>query len=301
MNKHLESKLSMYNAVLQHCEQHPDITASVPAFKTSVQTFKTVVTAIAGNLQEHVRMIKGVTLDKQALRKVLVQRVAALAANVYAYAVDSENLTLQEEVRRSPSGLERLREDLLAPHCKNVLAVAELHKVKLADYGVTSEILTEVKDLIDGYMGLLPAPRNAISDRSGVNKTLETLFARAGKILTGRMDKLVINFKKENSTFYNAYKSNRKIVNSNTSRTQLKGKITTANGKAPLRYANIRLLGTDFMTQSSRTGSFVLKGVAPGLYDVAVSKPGHEEQVLHEVALNLGKATLVTVDLAERD
>ena len=69
MNATQEAKLNMYRATQQHCEDNAAIVATVPAFSTSFNSFKSKVAAIIATVQQEDLVTKGVTIDKsEAIR-----------------------------------------------------------------------------------------------------------------------------------------------------------------------------------------------------------------------------------------
>src|SRR5262249_11809230 len=76
----------------------------------------------------------------------------------------------------------------------------------------------------------------------------------------------------------------------------ISGKITEKGGKEPVPYANVILLGTRLGAQTGDDGSFTIRNVPTGSYQVKVMALGYDP-VQHPVAVNAGQITNVNVDL----
>src|SRR5262245_56703743 len=74
------------------------------------------------------------------------------------------------------------------------------------------------------------------------------------------------------------------------------GKITEKGGKDPVGYANVVVLGTKQGAQTAEDGSFTVKNLPPGTYQVRVLGMGYDP-VTRSVTVNAGQATQLTVDL----
>ncbi|HEV8479899.1 MAG TPA: TonB-dependent receptor, partial [Candidatus Eisenbacteria bacterium] len=74
------------------------------------------------------------------------------------------------------------------------------------------------------------------------------------------------------------------------------GKVTEKGGKEPLGYANVVVLGTKQGAQTAEDGSFTIRNVAPGTYQLRVLGMGYDP-VTRSVTVNAGQATQVAVDL----
>jgi len=74
------------------------------------------------------------------------------------------------------------------------------------------------------------------------------------------------------------------------------GKITEKGGKDPVGYANVVVLGTKQGAQTAEDGSFTIRNIAPGSYQVRVLGMGYDP-VTRSVTVNAGAATHVDVDL----
>lgn len=212
MNAKQTAKLKMYQATEKHCDDNVSIIVLKPAFHTAFTNFKSKITAIINITQRGDVPLKGIALDKKALRETLCKTASEVARLVSAYASIMENNTLKQEVNFTLSTLKQTRDTQLVPRCQNIHDRAAANLVALDDYGVTTQLLGILQTAIDDYLAELPKPRTAISQRSTLNANLAALFTETDGILRDQMDNLVVAFKLEHPDFVKTYEANRSIV-----------------------------------------------------------------------------------------
>ena len=233
MNKINEAKLNMYRAVAKHCNNNPAVIAAIPAFQTAITSLNTNIASILTTAQLEIQVISGITADKAKHKETLAQQASNIANAVFAYASSIANNTLKEQVKFSARKLLRIKDDLIVPTCLNIHSAANANLAALAPYGITAAVLTSFSTAITNYTAAISSPRNAISLRTAYAKDLSNLFTKTDKLLKEQLDKLSVQFKTSHTDFYNAYKSNRIIIDPGVSVTQTKEKrIAASNNKA---------------------------------------------------------------------
>ncbi|MBE9583058.1 carboxypeptidase-like regulatory domain-containing protein [Mucilaginibacter sp. JRF] len=76
------------------------------------------------------------------------------------------------------------------------------------------------------------------------------------------------------------------------------GKITTAGGKQPMAKASVFLNNATFGTTSADDGTFTLRGVKPGQYQLVITSVGYQEEVQTIMVSN--KTLTVNIDLRQK-
>lgn len=297
MDSKLEAKMNMYDAVLAHCNANPLIVNSVPAFQTAVTTFRDIFEDLTDATQAEIQIISGITVDKAEQRKTLVQLAFDMAGQIFAFASATDNHILKGQVSYVFSDLNRLKDELLAPACQNILAAANANAVALVPYGVTAAKITELDDAISDYAAAVPGPRNAVSQRAAITNTIKDLFKSGDEMLKEQLDKLVIQFKTTEPEFYNAYKNNRVLLDPAVSSTQVAGTVVSQSGNIPLNGVTITVTGQDYTTTSDNLGEYKLKIPAPGTYEIKFSKPDYFENTIENITVTLGQTTPLDVSL----
>lgn len=210
MNAKQEADLNMQRAVEQYLDANTIIIAVVLAFQTAytkLKAFNAQIIALGGG-QEAPRT--GVAADKKTLKKALCDTALKVAKPTRAYATETGDNTLRDEVDYAFTDLNRLRDDQIAPRCQIVHDRAAANLAALAIYGVTTEKLENLQNAIDNSSEATPKPRTARADRAVQTANLTVLFRESKKSLT-IMDDLIDIFADDHPDFVRIYKNLREI------------------------------------------------------------------------------------------
>lgn len=81
----------------------------------------------------------------------------------------------------------------------------------------------------------------------------------------------------------------------------IRGTVTDKSSSLPLQFARVVITNTQPLigTTTDSTGSFSLRNISLGRYDLEVSLVGYQTTVIREVLVASGKQTLVNIDLVE--
>lgn len=296
MNARQETWLSMYHAVIAHCDNHPAITAAVPAFATLLAELKAKKAAITSIATKEAQLSSTPATPKEASRISLCNKASEVAAIVFAFATAQKDHKLKEEVRTSFTKLRRLQDELLAPACMNIHKAATNNIAALAPWGITPATLTNFLAIINQYRSAISMPRNTTSLRSAYTAELKKLFTETNQLLKTQLDKVALQFKTTEPNFYNAYITNRIIIDAPTSPTRIKG-IITGSSKEPLSDVKIQVMGKEYSTTSDSQGKYSLKIPQPGTYTLHFSKEGFTEKTAENILLKLGKTKRLSITL----
>jgi hypothetical protein len=297
MNSTQESKLNMYHAVVNHGDANAATLATVPAFLTAFNAFKSVFSSISSTAQLEAQVLSGITLDKAQLRQNLCQQAADMGSVIFAYAASVSNNQLQQQVNFSARELLRLKDDLLAPTCLNICDAAQTNLAALLPYGITAATVTALTNAIDAYTTAVPSPRNAVSQRAAYKASIALLFKQADAIIKNQLDKLSVQFKTAHPQFLKEYKNNRVIIDAPSSATQIKGTVTNGSQQTPVFGAAVELLGKAVTVTTNTRGNYSIKSIEPGNYQVKISKQGYQDFTSPVIEVKQGKATKLNATL----
>jgi Carboxypeptidase regulatory-like domain len=296
MTKNQEVKLNMYNSVLSHCMQNTAITAAAPALQTAIAALKTTTTAIQMAVQQQLQTTKGFTASKSANKEALVSFATQVAGAVFAWATDKKDMVVQEKTKTTMSSLARLRDEELAPACREYYEMGKANETQLGDYGISNAVLDEFLTTINNYTNAVPGPRNAQALRSAYKKLLVDLFKTADDILKNKIDKLSLPLQKNNKPFMDAYKSNRVIIDAGGTATQLRMNITNADG-LPLKGASVAIESLGYNAQAGSKGALIIKPLLQGTYKIVISQAGYTTVTLDEVKVLRGQINTQEITL----
>lgn len=297
MNSRQESKLNMYHAVIAHCDANPTIVATVAAFNTLLTAFKAKTSSLETTAQQEAQVITGIATDKKVMRETLCQQAADLAAVVFSFAASQADNTLKESVDFSKSDLRNLKDDELAPACRNIHDAANTNLAALATYGITAPMLAAFNDLIDDYDEAVPAPRNAAALRKTYGTTLKNLIKECDAMLNDQMDTLAVQYKTANLEFYTTYKNNRIILDAATSNTKVEGIVTSRVVDPGLSGVTVSADGTSYSTTTDANGNYSLKIPVPGTYTINFTKTGFTPKS-GNVEITLGQTSTLNISLS---
>jgi hypothetical protein len=297
MTKRQEDKLGMYKAVLSHNEQNARVVETIPALQGAYTAFKSVVAGITDTMQQQADVVSGYTSEKQQQKATLCTMANEIAATLYAWAVEKDDLVVKAKTKTSLTVLLELREEELIPVCRNYHSLLVEKEAQLADYGITTAGITRFKEAIDNYATALPLPRNKRALKSTFRMRLDELFQKADRILKERIDKLSLPLRKDNPDFADAYKFNRAIVNSATSRTALRILVKEDKTKQALPDVHISIGEIEFTAQTDAKGEALAKPIPQGTYTLSIQKAGWEAQTLSDVRIKQGKSNTTEVFL----
>jgi hypothetical protein len=296
MNATQESKLNMYRATQKHCTDNTAIVIAVPAFETALNVFNVKVSAIIAATQQEDLVTKGITVDKSEAKKTLCRLTTDIAAPIFAYASSTANNKLKQEVNFSYSDLLRTKDDLMAPRCQNIKDLCTANLTALKPYGITAAGLDALQTEIDNYQVKVPTPRNSAAQKKTIRENIKNLFKESDLVLKEQLDKTVVGFKTSNPDFVSTYKANRVIIDPGKSTTTLKGTIQSAIDKSPVSGASIIVKETGNTITGNAAGTYEVKPIAAGTYNITITAPKFKEKAGIEVTVKQGQiATLNTV------
>lgn len=285
-----EAKLNMYDAVITHANANPAIIATVPAFQTTMNAFGVIRTNLVSALQLAESETSGVAIDKSVARETLTNLTLQNAGALFAYAASVNNNELREKARITRTKLDRLRDELLKPQCQEIHDLANDNIAALPTFGITAGTLALYQAAIDNYDASVAKPRNAVSQRVAYKETIKTLFQQGDNLLKNQLDKLAEQFKSGNAEFYNAYKSNRVILDPGSSPTQASGTIVEVTTNNPIAGVLVKALTTTYSATTALDGTYSLKIPVPGTYTIEFSKTGYKTNT-KDIEIVLGQTT----------
>jgi len=284
---------------LQITKEWPEFTHRFTAFQSNIKQIQLIAES-----QKDVKT--GLAKDKKELRNNLITLASDNSRKVYAFADNTNNKTLMDEVNFSISDLGRKTDVALKDYAEILLKKAEANIGSLATYGITPETQKVLSGLIAAYDSSLAGPRVGISVKSQATKELGVLFNSSDTILE-KMDNILGIIQLTQVKFSNGYKSVRKMVDTNTGNLALKAKaIDLASGEPvkgvlftfkPDRAKSAGTGGNGELTKKTADkGSFHIKNMQPGMYRVIVRKPGYKEKEV-SVSIADGERSDLKVEL----
>lgn len=299
---HLDMQLALRNCVLQN----EAAAKKIPKFWDNYVIVRSATDEIQSISNAQTANKTGIASDKNKVKKTLILLAAKYSRKVAAYAKYINSDTLLKEVEYNEGQLERLAEVTLIERALTIHKNAEANVDKLSEQGITPETQKAFMDTIISLNNILKTPRANIAEKKKTTERLTILFKTANTGLE-LMDYAVGSVKDEQVDFYNAYKTARKIVDSNKGNVALKALAVDITNNRPLDSAIFTFIteGENLETtekpmiikkKTAAKGSFHIRNMKPGVYKVVIKRDGYKGK---EVTVNIseGKRKDLKVEL----
>jgi hypothetical protein len=214
MTDRQNSKLNMFQDLLNTCRKNADLFAGMPAFANAVQQLEAAIAAIRQKIQQQSGTVAhGASMEKDATIDTLIQQTMEIANALYAYAFSNNKHELLSKTSINKSVLYRNSGNELLTLTRNISTEAAVYAVELQYYGIDAASQTTFNDTINAFESVITKPRETIDEHKTHTGGLKQLFAEADSIVYDLMDKLIVRFKVSAPEFYELYKNSRNIVN----------------------------------------------------------------------------------------
>lgn len=212
MDQRQINRLEMYEAVHTYLDANTAIWSGVPILVTFKNELDTTLVAIKSQQkdQEAARIYVGG--NKTTQKRFVSEKADILNDALEAFASINENAELEQKAAKSFSDLYNTRNQDFITVISETITLLEQHLQELADYGVTVDQITDLKNSMDQFLALNGQPRQYRIAEKQATQQLAELFDQATALLTSKMDKIMKRFKNANPGFYNGYRAARAIV-----------------------------------------------------------------------------------------
>lgn len=240
--------------------------------------------------------IKGLSKQKDALRKTATQKAIEISKAILAMARITDNILLANEVAYTETDFRKASDNEVDTHLSVIYSAALRNQTELQQYNVTPEKLTELKTAIDAYKAAIGTPKSGTIERKQITDRLATLFADE-MVIIDKIDLLIETLKFSSPTVYTEYQDNRKI-NYFGSSLMVNSAITDAETGLGLPGVVLTFI-LDGVTVLEKTtgdnGGTNIKSINPGVYSVNLSKAAYANQT---ITVSIPGDNLITVTAA---
>ena len=240
--------------------------------------------------------IKGLSKQKDALRKTATQKVIEVCKALQLYAQMSDNIVLANEVAYTETDFRKASDNEVDTYLSVIYSAGLRHQGELQQYGVTPNKLPELKTSIDAFKAAIGTPKGGTIGRKQITDRMGTLFADEMEIIN-KIDLLIDTLKFNNIPLYTEYQDNRKILYFGSS-LMVNSAITDAETGLGLPGVVMTFI-LDGVTVLEKTtgdnGGTNIKSINPGVYTVQLSKPAYISQTL---TISIPGDDLITITAA---
>ncbi len=212
MDQRQNHRSDMFNAVQHFMDANTDIWSGIPALVTFKNQFDEQLIQIRGHQdnQEAAKVYLG--KNKITQKQFVSEKADILNDALGAYAAVEEKAELILKASKSFSDLYRRRNQDFITVITETITLLEEHMDGLADYGVTTDQITDLKNSFDRFLEINGQPRQYRIAERQATIGLSELFEQTATLLSDKMDKVMKRFKRANTTFYVGYQAARVIV-----------------------------------------------------------------------------------------
>lgn len=302
MEKKQESVQATITALRPLSLKYQSLIATVPALKDLIDELFSTGDELSIKIGTQNANLKGITKEKKELKLLLSEETEIVAGAIYNLAVKKNNTPLATEMDTKTYKILKLKDEIIVPIVLKVFEVAKFHLTDLNAYGITQLKLDDYKLLIDNFAEKRQMPKVTISEKHSQTTAIANLCKRAIDILA-KIDKLMLQFKKTNTEFYDNYMSARKIEKTGSRKSNknheevfgiinitLKDSIT----KNPIANADAIIDNTDFTDTSDEDGMLYFDKVAIGIANISISAEGYNDLQIKN--LQITKDTDLSLD-----
>lgn len=293
------NKLSMYRTIEKILSDNPALVNTIPALAATKNNFSQKIQAIATASGQQQSVTTGITTDKKLLKRTLVENVLIIAGALNAYASQTNNNQLLDDVNHSRTKLLETRNEQLAPLCQTIHGHAVAHLSALAAFDITSLHLSTLQTHINNYRAKSQEPRIAVVAKKTATGVMARTFAQTDKLLRYEMDKLILWFKKSEPDFFNTYTGARQIINLGITHTSLRVVVKNIQGNH-LTGAAVSLLQNNRVIYTKTTnerGIVSISRISPDVYDIRIEQAGFKSFFQSQITFASGKRVMRKVQL----
>jgi hypothetical protein len=218
-----------------------------------------------------------------------------------SYATIEEIPELLASAKIAESNLSRIADSKVKEIAQNILDLGNLHKAKLADYGLVAGDLERLQGAIDGYFESFTKPGKSRVEHTNITAQLK-MNQKVTDSLIKRIDTLVATQARSEPVFHDQYFATRKIVHTGSRKRALDLQVVHAGTLQPIAKARVTLKnkqGTELtksVKSTSPLGRNYYQSLLPSHYECMVEFLGFETTTV-AFDHNAGITTKLTIEL----
>jgi hypothetical protein len=287
-----ESKYSMEIGLRDFLNKNASITSKLPAFGILFTQYNSNLNEIQDLSKQQEVDKSGISENKNLLHADLVAKALDVSRKTESYATMNNHTILAKAVHYSETDLNKSSDLKLTDRALIIHDKAFENIAALADYGVTKDMLTDLKNAIVLFDAAIPAPRTGITESKQVTNQITRLL-KANDVLLNKFDLLMEVIHLSEPAFYSEYKDQRKVINTGKGSLVLIVTVIDAETGDGIKGAKFTITPHDetlkgtavkneqpLVKTTAKKGRFNIKSLSDGTYYATVVKPGYKKQEL---------------------
>jgi len=205
------NKFSMYSATVNVLKAHLGSTTVIPAFAGAYERFDDLLDEIGVKDKERVSKTSGKVAAKDEAEDSMAMATVIVSSGLVALAKSKNNVQLKDAAHIMESRFRHSRPTEQLNTAKLTYDLAVANKEDLAQFGITSAMLDDLKARIAAYETAVKEVSSGMAERSGARSAVSDLFVQADEVLKDELDRMMQIFRVTDPEFYNDYRSARVI------------------------------------------------------------------------------------------
>ena len=305
MTAEQEIKYKMYLGIKDFLTSRSALLTPLPNFEMAHKIFLSSISGIQILAEQESLEKSWMTQSNRELKESLVLLTGDIARKLHTFALFMSDQVLMMESRFTQSELENYPDKVLIDHARVIYDYAERYISSLTPYGIKAATLIDFKKAIDSFFASMPLEQQNSTPSKVITIQPPDYFRNADESLQ-YIDALIDIIRIPEPNFSYAYKQLRKTVVYKTQSVALKGTVTDAETKAPIKGVTIALVRKDskegqpaIVKNSAAKGDFNVKSLEEGIYEVILNKGGYKELIITST-LNKGELNEINANMARR-
>ena len=308
MTNRNEDFVGMVKLCLNVWEAKQSVFGNIIAVKEAFTRIAALKDALDEKIVKQSLAIGGKTVIKKDLRKKMSELSAQIGAIIAGYAFNVKNEDLKKVVDFPISVYNKKRDEEVAFLCKNVLAKANENIANLADYGITQAMVEQLDTYINSYTSSTKKNELDVEERVVYTKEIRELITQLHDEIENNLDKVMMIFQFSNPSEYQLYMQARNSMpkrhakKSNGEVTEeeagiLTGLVSDKADGMPIAGATVKLIGTDYKTETDSDGEYLFDSLPAGTYTVEISILDYQTAKLTDQKVIAGDETIADFEM----
>lgn len=296
MNSKIENRLSMYRTVEKVCDKAEAALQGVSGLWNNYQLFKTAVDELDQAIKGQLKELSGLAVAKTKAKERLRDGLLLMSNMARAYAKETDDDELFAALYLTPSGLRRMRDEILLDKARLIKDTVELHSAHLAPFGFTVPMWNDFVATLNDYGLKVQGPAEGLRLRVVLTQEIELIDKRIREILSDRLDTSMHVIGMSDPLLLKNYLSSRVVINHPGGRKNAKvvemgtigGFVRDENG-AGVAEALVTVDGTGVSMETDEDGEYLIDTLPAGKYSLTVSAEGYGEAKEGDVKVGAGE------------
>jgi hypothetical protein len=211
MDKKLISKSNMVKGVLLLLNNNADKLKGVPALEGLMAKLTLLDNSSDEKTKAYLAASNGVIENRDSIKGSMKEVFMPVSSGLASWAKSQKLVDLRKQVRMTDSRYDAMPVQELVHRAKILIELAVKHKEGIANYGITSDLLAELKKWVDLF-SLTPGAREEnVAVCVSLHQSIVELLREESELLAEEMDDAMRVVRKNDRELYKAYRSARKL------------------------------------------------------------------------------------------